>query len=206
MKFSCSNCSEEWIVPKEKLVYINDWPDTCPNCGSADIGHEKVEKVVASSVVLEYVNDKELEEIKRKKLEKMLQGVKKGGGDRMTERIVVPVLDESGLNARLSEHFGRAPYFTVIDLDENGSVSSQKTVPNVSEHFGGTGRPPDRILQLQPTALITYGMGPRALDIFQNARIAVLRANTSFVKGVIAAYNNDELEELTEGCHHARHR
>jgi predicted Fe-Mo cluster-binding NifX family protein len=152
------------------------------------------------------VNDKALEEIKRKKLEKMLQGVKKGGSDKMTTRIVVPVLDESALNARLSEHFGRAPYFAVIDLDENGSISSQRTVPNISEHFGGTGHPPDRILQLRPNALITYGMGPRALGIFQNARVAVLRANANTVKDVIAAYNNNELEELTEGCHHARHR
>jgi predicted Fe-Mo cluster-binding NifX family protein len=124
----------------------------------------------------------------------------------MTARIVVPVVDESGLDARLSEHFGRAPYFAVIDLDENGSVSSQRTVSNMSEHFGGTGRPPDRILQLRPNALITYGMGPRALAIFQNARVAVLRANADTLKGIILAYNNDKLEELTEGCHHARHR
>ena len=206
MKFRCYNCKKEWVIPKEKLVYISDWPDTCPNCRSADIGHETVEKAMASSVVLENVNDKELEEIKRKKLEKMLQGVKKGGGEKITARIVVPVLDESGLNARLSEHFGRAPYFAVIDVDENGSISSQKTVSNISEHFGGTGRPPDRILQLRPNALITYGMGPRALTIFQNARVAVLRANANTVKDVILAYNNDELEELTEGCHHARHR
>ena len=124
----------------------------------------------------------------------------------MTARIVVPVVDESGLDARLSEHFGRAPYFAVIDLDENGSISSQRTVSNMSEHFGGTGRPPDRILRLRPNALVTYGMGPRALAIFQNARVAVLRANANTLKGIILAYNNDELEELTEGCHHARHR
>jgi predicted Fe-Mo cluster-binding NifX family protein len=206
MRFRCYNCNIEWVIPKEELVYISDWPDTCPDCGSTNIGHETVEKAMASSVVLENVNDKELEEIKRKKLEKMLQGVKKGGGEKITARIVVPVLDESGLNARLSEHFGRAPYFAVIDVDENGSISSQKTVSNISEHFGGTGRPPDRILQLRPNALITYGMGPRALTIFQNARVAVLRANANTVKDVILAYNNDELEELTEGCHHARHR
>ena len=206
MKFRCYDCNKEWIIPKEKLVYIGDWPDMCPNCGSTDIGHETVEKAISSFGVLENVNDKEVEEIKRKKLEKMLQGVKRRGGEKMTARILVPVLDESGLNARLSEHFGRAPYFAVIDLDEDGRISSQKTVSNISEHFGGTGRPPDRILQLRPNALITYGMGPRALGIFQNARVAVLRANANTVKGVILAYNNDELEELTEGCHHARHR
>jgi len=84
-------------------------------------------------------------------------------------RIVVPVVDKTGLDAQLSEHFGRAPYFIVIELDENRSVVSQRTVPNTSEHFGGTGRPPDRILRFKPDILITYGMGPRALNIFQSA-------------------------------------
>jgi predicted Fe-Mo cluster-binding NifX family protein len=120
-------------------------------------------------------------------------------------KIVIPVLDESGLNAQLSGHFGRAPYFAVVDLDEDGRVSDQTTIANVSEHFGGVGRPPDRILQLKPSALITYGMGPRALSIFQNAKVAVLRTNAKTVREVVAAYNNDELEELTEGCREARH-
>jgi predicted Fe-Mo cluster-binding NifX family protein len=121
-------------------------------------------------------------------------------------RIVIPVVDESGLDAALSEHFGRAPYFAVIELDSNGHVVNQKTVPNTSEHFGGTGHPPERILQFKPNALITYGMGPRALNIFQEAGVAVLRANTNMVKGVINAYKNEELEELTEGCRDALHK
>lgn len=121
-------------------------------------------------------------------------------------RIVIPVMNKTGLDAQLSEHFGRAPYFTVIELDENRSVVSQRTVPNTSEHFGGTGRPPDRILQFKPDALITYGMGPRALNIFQSANVAVLQANADTVRDVVSAYSNDELEELTEGCHHAQHR
>jgi len=150
--------------------------------------------------------DEELENIRRKKLEKMLQESKKKEVGRMYVRMVIPVLDESGLNARLSEHFGRAPYFAVIELDSNGSVLKQRAVPNVSEHFGGSGRPPDRILQLEPDAIVTYGMGPRALTIFQNAKVAVLRATTNAVKGVIVAFNKGQLEELTEGCLHARHR
>ena len=120
-------------------------------------------------------------------------------------RIVIPVLAEGDLNTQLSGHFGRAPYFAVVDIDEDGSVSDQRTIANTSEHFGGVGRPPDRILQLKPDALITYGMGPRALSIFQNARVAVLRTNANTVKEVVTAYNNDELEELTEGCTEARH-
>jgi len=33
----------------------------------------------------------------------------------------------------------------------------------------------------------------------------VLRTNVNTVREVIAAYNKNELEELTEGCHEARH-
>jgi predicted Fe-Mo cluster-binding NifX family protein len=124
----------------------------------------------------------------------------------MTVRIVIPTLNESGLDAQLSEHFGRAPYFTAVDLDEDGHVTNQKTIANESEHFGGVGHPPDRILQLKPNALITYGMGPRALDIFQEAKVAVLRTTANTVREVITAYTNNELEELTEGCHEARHQ
>ncbi len=119
----------------------------------------------------------------------------------MTMRIVIPTLNERGLDAQLSEHFGRAPFFTVVDLDEEGHATDQKTIANESEHFGGVGNPPDRILQFNPNALITHGMGPRALTIFQDAKVAVLRTNVNTVKEVIAAYNKNELEELTEGCH-----
>ncbi len=122
------------------------------------------------------------------------------------ERIVIPAEDGSGLNAMLSEHFGRAPYFIVVDLDENDNILNVQAVPNTGEHFGGMGRPADNILRLRPNAVITYGMGPRALSIFQNARVAVLRANANTVRDVVEAYKRDALEELTEGCHHARHR
>jgi predicted Fe-Mo cluster-binding NifX family protein len=48
-------------------------------------------------------------------------------------------------------------------------------------------------------------MGPRGLTGFQEAGIAVLKANADTVKDVIAAYKDDKLQELTEGCHHAHH-
>ena len=121
------------------------------------------------------------------------------------ERIVIPVIENSGLESRLSEHFGRAPYFMVVEIDSKGETVNIEAIPNTSEHFGGFGRPPDKILQLRPTALITYGMGPRALSIFQQARVAVLKANASTVREVIEAFKRNELEELTEGCREARH-
>ncbi len=124
----------------------------------------------------------------------------------MSIKLAIPVEDASGLKARLSQHFGRAPYFAVVELDENGKVLNLQMVPNKSEHFGGMGKPPEILMSLRPNAVIAYGMGPRALNMFQNVNIAVLQANKYIVQDIIDAYNRDELVELTEGCHHAKHR
>ncbi|MGD0645252.1 MAG: NifB/NifX family molybdenum-iron cluster-binding protein [Candidatus Bathyarchaeia archaeon] len=123
----------------------------------------------------------------------------------MTDRVVVPAEDQKGLDARLAEHFGRAPYFAVVDLDESGEVSNVKTVANVGEHAGGVGQAHDHILELKPNAIIVYGMGPRGLTSFQSAGIAVLKANADTVCEVIASYKENKLQELTEGCEHAHH-
>ncbi|MHC3129927.1 MAG: NifB/NifX family molybdenum-iron cluster-binding protein [Candidatus Bathyarchaeota archaeon] len=124
----------------------------------------------------------------------------------MNVRIVVPVSDEKGIDAQLSQHFGRAPFYAIIDLDEKGQVIGQGTIANTSEHFGGVGLPPDRILQLKPKALVTYGLGSKALRVFQNVGVAVLRTEANTVREVVRAYNNNELQELTHGCHQAHHQ
>lgn len=123
----------------------------------------------------------------------------------MSIKLAIPVQDSNGLNSRLTQHFGRAPFFAVVELDEEGKVSDVEMVPNKSEHFGGRGKPPQLLMGLKPNAVITYGMGFRALNMFQQANIAVLQTNQNFVKEVIDAYNKDQLVELTEGCHHAKH-
>jgi len=124
----------------------------------------------------------------------------------LTDRVIVPTENQEGLNAKLAEHFGRAPYYTVVELGENGEVLNVKTVPNVGEHAGGMGFSHDHILEHKPTALIVYGMGPRGLNTFQSAGVAVLKANASTVSEVVAAYKDDRLQELTEGCEHAHHQ
>jgi predicted Fe-Mo cluster-binding NifX family protein len=120
-------------------------------------------------------------------------------------RVVIPAVDESGLKSQVADHFGRAPYFVVVDLDRDGNISNTTTMPNVGEHAGGMGQTHDHIVKLKPKAIIVYGMGPRGLSAFQSAGIAVLKAETDTVAGNVTAYNEDKLQELTEGCHHAHH-
>ncbi len=127
------------------------------------------------------------------------------GGEKTKTKIIVPLENDNGLNAQLAQHFGRAPFYAVVSLDEKGDITSIETVRNEGEHFGGAGHMHDHILKLKPNAIITHGLGPRGLNSFQSMGIAVLKANSDTLKEVIDAYKSDVLQEITEGCLHAHH-
>lgn len=121
----------------------------------------------------------------------------------MPQRIIVPVADQTGLEARLAEHFGRAPFFAVIDLNDALEIVQTQMVENVGAHTGGIKQAHDNIVKLQPKAIIVYGMGRHGLQAFNDAGITVLKANADTLSQVISGYKKQTLEELTEGCPHA---
>ena len=123
----------------------------------------------------------------------------------MTKRIMMPVEDETGLEAQVAHHFGRAPYFAVVELDENQKAPKVKTEPNRSEHVGGAGHSHESFLSLKPDVVVAYSMGPGALNTFQDAGITVLEATANTVKGNIESFKEGKLKELAGGCQHAHH-
>ncbi len=123
----------------------------------------------------------------------------------MTKRIVIPVEDGTGLEAHLAQHFGRAPNFAIVELNEKGQVSSVKIEANKGEHMGGVGHPHENLLTLKPDVIIASAMGPGGLNSFQNAGVTVLKAEGNIVKEIINAFNEGKLKELVGGCEHAHH-
>ena len=122
----------------------------------------------------------------------------------MKSRIVIPTDDKNA--TEIAEHFGRAPFFAVIDLEEGGSTIEMNVQPNTEEHSGGKGHAQDNVLQYNPKAIIVQGMGPRGIMSFQSQNIAVLRANSRSISELVHAFSHHELEELTEGCIDAHHK
>lgn len=122
----------------------------------------------------------------------------------MTTRVLIPTQDMNG--TEIADHFGRAPYFTIIDLDDNGTTIEMKVHPNAGEHSGGKGHAHDNVLHYNPKAIIVQGMGPRGIMGFQSKNIAVLRANSKSVQEIIQAFSQNILDELTEGCADAHHK
>ena len=124
----------------------------------------------------------------------------------MTKRIMIPVENESGLEAQVAHHFGQAPYFAIVELDEKQKIPKVKTEPNRSEHMGGApGHSHESFLALKPNIVVAYMMGPGALNTFKDAGITVLKATENTVKANIEAYKEGKLSELFVGCAHAHH-
>jgi predicted Fe-Mo cluster-binding NifX family protein len=124
----------------------------------------------------------------------------------MTKRIMLPVEDATGINAEVAQHFGRAPYFAIVELDESQKSPKVKIEPNRSEHMGGApGHSHESFLALKPDVVIAYSMGPGALNTFLGAGIKVLAATALTVEGNIESYKEGKLKELAVGCEHAHH-
>ncbi|KUK14618.1 MAG: NifB/NifX family molybdenum-iron cluster-binding protein [Synergistetes bacterium] len=123
----------------------------------------------------------------------------------MGKRIVVPVLEDKGLDSKLSAHFGRSPYFAVVDIDESGEVIDVKVEPNRGEHFGGGRKARDIVLAYKPDSVIVLNIGPGAIAGLREAGVKVFRAKASSLRETVLSYWRGELEELDEACENPRH-
>jgi predicted Fe-Mo cluster-binding NifX family protein len=83
-------------------------------------------------------------------------------------RIVIPTNDDKGLLARMGAHFGKANFYTIVELDENG-IKDVEVVKNPGHGAGGCSNAVTNILSLNPDALIVVGIGPNPAMGFNQA-------------------------------------
>ncbi len=121
----------------------------------------------------------------------------------MLKRIVLPVVEDKGLVSRLADHFGHAPYFLIVEVDEEVKIISERIICNSGEHFGGRGHAHDSILEFKPDYLIVLGMGPRGLNAMKSAGVEVLRTDTDLAAEALNAFKEGKLEVLNESCAHS---
>ena len=90
----------------------------------------------------------------------------------------------------VSQHFGRAPDFTFV-LIENNKVIEKKVLPNPGHEVGSI---PKFINEQGATCMIVGGIGHRAIDFFNQYGIEVIRGIVDSVDGVIAKVLDGTLE------------
>ncbi len=103
-------------------------------------------------------------------------------------RIAVAVEDDRGLDALLSHHFGRCPYYTLVDV-ERGKIKGASSVANpfYQEH-GQPGQVPNFINNQGAQVIVAGGMGYRAVRFFREFGIEPVTGVSGKVKDVVEAY------------------
>jgi len=118
-------------------------------------------------------------------------------------KVAIPTMGMRGLDEEISPHFGRAPTFTIVDLGSN----EVQVIPNTSEHMGGHGKPPEKLVKLGISAVITSSLGPRAIEMFQSYGIEVYTGVTGRVREALELFKQGALQRasLENACREHRH-
>jgi len=118
-------------------------------------------------------------------------------------RVCIPTTGIKGLDEEVSDHFGRAPTFTIVDI-ETGEV---KVVENRSEHMGGFGKPPEHLASENVQAMLCSGMGPRAIDMFAQYGIRVFMGARGTVRDTLALWKSGSMVSASDevACKEHRH-
>jgi len=121
-------------------------------------------------------------------------------------KICLPTTGNKGLEETVHDHFGSAGFFTIYDTDAR---SVQVIANDNSHHAHGACQPLGMISGLGVDAVLTSGMGRRAVQLLNEGGVKVFLLDGDTVQQAVDKFAAGELTELTfdnacggHGCHH----
>lgn len=125
-------------------------------------------------------------------------------------KIGLPSTGTRGLDDMIGEHFGRVPYYAIVDSE----TMETKVIENTSNHMGGTLAPPELLKEKGVEVMICRGLGRKAVAMFNDMDICVYVEANGTIRECIDAFKKEELSVATEqnacsqhafGDHHHHH-
>ncbi|HOC39250.1 MAG TPA: NifB/NifX family molybdenum-iron cluster-binding protein [Thermodesulfobacteriota bacterium] len=112
--------------------------------------------------------------------------------------------NDSGLQAQISMHFGRCPYYTLVDVDGE-AVKAVNVVANPYFNNHTPGVVPRFIHSQGANVMIAGGMGPRAIDLFTGFGIEVATGVGGQAGNVLEAYLAGKVQGIVACSHDHDH-
>ena len=120
-------------------------------------------------------------------------------------KICIPTESKEGLNAKVYGHFGSAPYFTIVDTEKD----SVEIIDNANQHHAhGMCQPMNALMGKKIDAVVTGGMGARAVQGLNQGGIKAYKVIPGTVTDIVNQFSQGGLEEITvqnacaqHGCH-----
>jgi predicted Fe-Mo cluster-binding NifX family protein len=116
------------------------------------------------------------------------------------KKIALACEDNQGLDGQISQHFGRCPYYLLVDVEAD-EIKKTDIVNNPYYDNHVPGVVPQFISEQGAHVMIAGGMGPRAIDLFSNLGIGVVTGAVGNTGNVLQAYLKGEISGV-EPCKH----
>jgi len=120
-------------------------------------------------------------------------------------KICIPTSQDLGLRSAVSEHFGGAPVFLIVDTE----TSEIRPVKNQNEHHAhGMCQPLKSLAGHEIDAVVCAGIGAGALNKLNSSGIRVFKSGGGTVEELLSALKGNSLPEFSaqsvcahHGCH-----
>lgn len=123
----------------------------------------------------------------------------------MNRKIVFPTNEPNGLLSKRGAHFGRANFYTVVEIDASNTVCDVMIYQNPGHSESGCGGAVSNIRALGVETLVVSGIGASPLKGFIQNGINVFYDNASAsVNESVKAFLSEKLPLMTpeNSCNH----
>lgn len=124
-------------------------------------------------------------------------------------RFAISAEDNNGLESVVSHHFGRCPFFVLVDMEDD-DIKEVQVIDNPHYVQHQPGMVPDFINSHSANVMISGGMGRRAIAFFEEYGIGATTGASGTVKAALEAYLSGDLNTAAP-CresvehHHGQH-
>ena len=116
-------------------------------------------------------------------------------------KICIPSMGDKGMDELVGEHFGRVPFYTVIDSE----TDEVNIMENKSGHTGGTGYPAEILAEAGMNVMLCGGLGRRAIMMFEERGVMVYIGASGKVSDAYQLWKDGKLEAATDESACAQH-
>ena len=102
-------------------------------------------------------------------------------------RVAISADDNNGLDSVVAGHFGRCPFFALVDLNE-GEIQQVQVIDNPFYANHSPGQVPNFIQSQNANVMLTGGMGRRAVMFFEQAGIEIATGACGTVSDAVQGY------------------
>jgi predicted Fe-Mo cluster-binding NifX family protein len=107
-------------------------------------------------------------------------------------RIAVSANENNGLDSAIGAHFGRCPYFVLVDV-EGEAVTAVQTIDNPYYSQHQPGQVPGFIQSQKADVMLSGGMGGRAVTFFQQYGIEPVTGASGTVRQSVESFLGGQL-------------